>query len=91
MELLFAQEALPSKLEEAMLEELRKRPADASLYVQYVTFLKDQDRLDDAFAFAQKTDKSSTLPCSVERDLEWIQCIIDTCQVNEATLSWCES
>lgn len=40
MELYLALQAPPAKLKKAILEELSKRPNDASLYIQYVTFLK---------------------------------------------------
>ncbi|XP_077972662.1 E3 SUMO-protein ligase RanBP2-like isoform X1 [Styela clava] len=80
MELYLAQEAPSSRLEETILQELKKRPNDPSLYVEYVTFLKNQERLNEAFAFVEKIEHDYSIPKVVEKDMEWNQCLVDTCK-----------
>ncbi|XP_076811895.1 E3 SUMO-protein ligase RanBP2-like isoform X2 [Clavelina lepadiformis] len=86
MELLLAQQAKPKELEEAILHELKKRPTDVSLHIQYVTFMRTQDRLADALVYCNKISNTLT-PSLVEGNSKWNSCVVNILKENAELLA----
>nr|XP_026691293.1 E3 SUMO-protein ligase RanBP2 [Ciona intestinalis] len=77
MELMLAQQASPSVLEKAILQELKRRSNDPALHVQYVSFMRTQDRLEDAYAYCVKIENILD-SASIRSDYKWSSCVVST-------------
>uniref|UniRef100_H2Z090 Uncharacterized protein n=1 Tax=Ciona savignyi TaxID=51511 RepID=H2Z090_CIOSA len=77
MELMLAQQASPDILEKAIVQELNRRSNDPALHVQYVSFMRTEDRLKDAYDYCNKVENTME-STSVRSDYKWSSCVVGT-------------